>query len=175
VAIATAILIQTILFGGALLFSRHQDIEHRCDALRMGLQSGTPSATRAVYEEYSALDCNSPSLTEALPDWVFLMAPLVGVGVVLLLLLWLVQHVRARRSPENEMTRTVDAPRWFAKSSPEMKSYRIPVAADEDYFVTFPGPVTPEKWETFMTILNAMKGPILEAPRTEEPEEEPQG
>jgi hypothetical protein len=53
-----------------------------------------------------------------------------------------------------------------------VKSYQIPVGEGEDYLVTFPGPVTPEKWETFMTILNAMKGPILKAPKADQDEDQ---
>ena len=56
---------------------------------------------------------------------------------------------------------------------PGQKSYPIPVGDGEDVVVTFSGPVTPEKWETFMTILNAMKGPILSAPKLDdEPSED---
>ncbi len=49
------------------------------------------------------------------------------------------------------------------------KSYRIPIDANEDVLVTFPSEVTPDGWDTFMTILEAMKGPIL---RTRSPEDE---
>lgn len=51
------------------------------------------------------------------------------------------------------------------------KSYRIPVDAQRDVIVTFEGPIDAEEWETFITILNAMKGPILKerAPEPEEP------
>lgn len=51
------------------------------------------------------------------------------------------------------------------------KSYPIPVGEGEDYVVNFPGPVTAEKWDTFMTILNAMKGPIL-SHKAEDPDED---
>jgi hypothetical protein len=58
---------------------------------------------------------------------------------------------------------------------PGTKSYRIPVDADEDVVVTFPAAVTAEKWETFITILNAMKHPILKARDTQPEPEEPTG
>lgn len=55
----------------------------------------------------------------------------------------------------------------------DYKSYRIPVGG-EDVIVTFEGPVDAEKWETFMTILNAMKEPILKE-RSQPPPEEHTG
>lgn len=52
----------------------------------------------------------------------------------------------------------------------DQKVYAIPVGEGEDVLVTFPGQVTPDKWETFMAILNAMKEPIL---RARKPSNEP--
>lgn len=56
------------------------------------------------------------------------------------------------------------------KDPPGQKSYRIPVDANEDWVLTFSGSATPEKWDTFVTILEAMKGPILSSKDKDEEE-----